>query len=183
MPGTHAPLFFLGTLVVKMADKIEAFKRLNVRLGKWLNAVAMAFLGVLICMTVADIFAIRVVSKPITGSPDIIGLIGLLITAFAYAQTQLLGRHIRVDFFLTRMPRATQKVLDIIADIMNVGFVGTVIAVMVRYGFQLIARGGGSPTLKIPLYPFTFAISLALIPVFLIHLTELTNAIARRTQK
>jgi len=143
----------------------------------WALRLSLAALGFLVCVTIIDILSNKLLHKPIHGSVDIIGRAFLVVVAFALARTQLLKRHIAVDFVTLRLPKRVRAITEAISNLFIALFLIAAIWACFEYGFNLQETKESSITLGIPSAPFVYAIAIAFCPIVLIHVKEFITSI------
>ena len=85
--------------------------------GKWVGALstwlcwvsALCILGMTL-LTSSDV-ALRYVGLPIKGTYDVVGLLGALVVALPIAHTQVLNRHVSMEFMAQRVTQAFHRML------------------------------------------------------------------------
>src|SRR4030066_266885 len=92
----------------KMIDRLERFAN---SFSKWLNWVAGIGLVGMLGLIVADIIGIKIFKHPIPGAIEVVAFFGVVVTAFAIAYTQVLRGHIKVEFFVMRLPTRVQAII------------------------------------------------------------------------
>ena len=155
----------------------RAFERLN---RKWANLfgwIAAAAVVCMLCLAMLDVVGGNIFRLRLSGSFDMIGLLGLIIAAFAMSRTQILNRNIYVDMLLTRLPKQAHNVLNVVADLLQILFAILLFWSSLKYAISLQASGEASMTMAIPFFPFAYAIVLSCIPLILILIMELIKAI------
>jgi TRAP-type C4-dicarboxylate transport system permease small subunit len=151
---------------------MKRFERIINSLSKWLNWVAGIGLVLMLLVIVVDIIGAKLFKSPLPGAVDIVGLLGIVVIAFAIAQTQVVHGHIEVEFFVTRIP---EKARNIIAGVIySLGMLLFVLLAWQSYDFgrTLQVSGEVSMSLGIPLYPFVYGTAFSCIVVFLVLLLQ-----------
>ena len=140
-------------------------------LNSILTFLAGIILIVMVLLTCANI-VFRMFWVPISGTYELMGFSGALLTAFALAYTQIKKGHIAVDVLVNIFPAKTRWVLAAINNAMC--FVFFILA-----GWQLAIKantlrttGEVTETLRIIYYPFTYAVALGCGVLALILLTD-----------
>jgi TRAP-type C4-dicarboxylate transport system permease small subunit len=128
----------------------------------------------LILVTV-DIVGSKVLSKPVPGAMDITSLLGILVIGFAMTQSYRMGRHIKVDFVTALLPDAVTKIIRLISLCLCTIFFIFVVWRMFLYANDLWEYGEKSLTVKIPLYPFAFALAVAFLPLIVVVPIQITK--------
>jgi TRAP-type C4-dicarboxylate transport system permease small subunit len=134
---------------------LEKFEKFNRSLSSWFEWIGLFGLLVVMFITCIDVIGAKLFLRPIFGAIDIVVLSQLVAISFACAFALILGRHVRVEFFVARLV----------------------------YGYSLQTGGEVSATARIPLYPFAYGIALASIPVCLVFLLEFLKSLTRIAKK
>jgi TRAP-type C4-dicarboxylate transport system permease small subunit len=110
---------------------------------------------------------------PVSGTYELMGFSGALLTAFALAYTQIKKGHIAVDVLVNVFPSKVQWVLAAINN-------GMCFIFFMLAGWQLAIKantlrttGEVTETLRIIYYPFTYAVALGCAVLALILLRDL----------
>jgi TRAP-type C4-dicarboxylate transport system permease small subunit len=161
-------------------NKIENF--IN-RLSSWFEWVGVAAMLLIMVITCVDVVGAKVFKLPVSGALDIVMLAQLIAISFAAAMTLSMGRHVQVEFFFYILPRRARTVINIIILLLCLGLFIIIIWRLSMLGYSFQKTGEYSPTAYIPFYPFTYGVSLASIPVFLVLLMDLVRSLMRREPK
>ena len=161
-------------------DKIEKFNR---SLSGWFEWIGLFGLLVVMFITCIDVIGAKVFLRPIFGALDIVMLSQLVAISFACPFALILGRHVRVEFFVARLPRRAQAVINSIISLLGLALFILIVWRLCVYGYSLQTGGEVSATALIPLYPFAYGIALACIPVCLIFFFEFLNSLTRIVQR
>ncbi len=145
----------------------------------WLNWVAGAGLVAMLLITIADIIGIKVLKSPVPGAIEIVGFLGVIITAFAIAFTYLKQGHIKVEFVTMRLSSGAQNVLTIFVSAISLALFVIIAWQSFRFGRVLQTTGEVSMTQGIPFYPFVYAISFCSLAVCLVLAGEMINLIVK----
>lgn len=156
---------------------MNGLKRLAWRLsraGEWIGTVGIL---VMVVVTCADVLGAKIFNRPVPGSTEIVSLVQVAVIIFAVAATQRERGHISVEMFVLKMPprlRATVKSLTSLAGLV-------LFSLLVWEGFALgneyLEAGEVTATILIPFYPFAWGFALALVPVVMMMLCDLVEAL------
>jgi TRAP-type C4-dicarboxylate transport system permease small subunit len=128
-------------------------------LSKLMHGTGSVALVLMMLFTVTDV-ALRFMGKPIMGSNDIIGVIGLLVIAFGVPQTTLIGGHIYVDTVVEKMGRRTKRNAGITTRLLSICLFVLLFSGGAMKAWEFQSKGEVSQTLHIPLcwviYAFAF---------------------------
>ena len=172
-----------------MSGKIDRLERFANSFSNWLNWVAGAGLVGMLALTVGDIFGIKLCQagvpffRPIPGGIEVVAFLGVVVTGFAIAYTQVLRGHIRVEFVTMRLPPRAQAVIAAFVALLGLALFILLGWQSVEYGLSLQATGTVSMTQKIPFYPFVHAIAFCCIPVCLLLAVEFLRSVMKAVKK
>jgi TRAP-type C4-dicarboxylate transport system permease small subunit len=161
---------------VTVLDKFEKFNRLVSSCFEW---VGLAGLLIMMFITCIDVIGAKLFLRPVFGAIDIVMLSQVVAISFAAAMTLILGRHVQVEFFITRLPRRVQAVTDSIVFFLGLFFFILVVWRLCVHGYHFQTGGEMSATASIPLYIFAYGIALASIPVCLVLLLGFLKSIGK----
>jgi len=170
-------------MVVVMSGKVERWQKFTSTFSNWLNWVAGIGLVGMLVLTVADIIGIKFFKSPVPGAIEIVGFLGIVVTAFAIAYTQVIRGHIQVEFFVQRLPRRLRA--SIIAFVSLLGVALFAVLAWRSYGFGRVLQTTGevSMTQNIPFYPFVYALAFCCLPVCLVLLGDFLSSVMKAMEK
>lgn len=163
-----------------MIERTEQISRL---LAGALVFVAIAALFSMMLVTWVDVIGGKLFTWPVPGLTDIVTSLQLIVIVSAIAVTEVRGMHVRVLFFVQKLPKRMQR-----------GFAGLAAAVMVvffalaawqgyEYGQSLFLAGETTSTILIPLWPLAFWLVLCCFAAGLVFLAQLLRSITRGAEK
>ncbi len=152
------------------------------RLSYWFNWIAGGGLVLMMLLTCADV-VMRSAGRPIPGTFEIVGFLGVIIAAFAIAYTQVLGGHIAIDYLVVRLSRRRQSIIRCITSLAGAGLFALIAWQSYLFAGNLWASGEVSPTEKIPFFPFVYGLALACLPVSLLLLLDFFKSLAQAVRK
>ncbi len=153
------------------------FEKFVSRFSHFLNLIAGVGLVVMALLIVLDIIGNKVFKFPLPGGIEYVGFLGVVVIAFAIAQTQYFHGHIEVEFIVQYLPQKIQRVLAIFVHICLLALWAVLAWRSVDFGIILQSTGEVSMTERIPFYPFVYAIALCCIPMFLVVLIQLLQVL------
>jgi TRAP-type C4-dicarboxylate transport system permease small subunit len=130
-------------------------------------------------VTNIDVIGAKLFLWPLRGTIDMVMLFQLVAIAFAGAITLIIGRHVRVEFFVNRLPRRAQAVTNSIVSLLGLGIFILIIWRLCLLGYSFQIGGETTASAHIPLYPFAYGAALGIIPVCLVLLHEFLSSLAR----
>jgi len=138
---------------------------------------------VMMAITCIDVVGAKAFRCPLLGSIDIVQLAQIVAIAFAASMALILGRHIQVEFFVTRLPRRAQAVINSIVLLLGFGLFIVIVWRLCVLGYSFQTAGESSATIYIPYYPFAYGIALACIPVCLVFLLRFLKSLKKEKEQ
>jgi len=163
---------------VKFTTWLDKLDRFNNRLSGWFERIGIAGLLLIVLITTIDVVGSKLFAWRLLGAIDIVMVFQIVAIAFAIAIALIVGRHVRVEFVVTRLPQRAQAVVDSIVNFLGLGLFILIIWRLIVLGYSFQTSGEVTATIYIPLYPFAYGISLASIPVCLVFLVGLLKSLA-----
>lgn len=117
--------------------------------------------------------------KPIPGAYELVCFLGAVAAAFAMAHTSIEGGHVSVNFVTRLLPAKIQAGFQI-----GTGFLGLILFTIISwqsfvYAQKIKALGEVSMTLRLPLYPFIYGVSLSALAVCAVLIAAVINEFAK----
>lgn len=147
------------------------------RLSDWGEWVGVVGIIVMVGITCVDVVGAKLFKYPVPGCIEIVSLAQVATIVFAVAATQKRGGHISVEMFVSSFP---PRIRSLVA--MLISFLGLVLFVLLIYegiglGNEYLDAGEVTATAQIPIYPFAYAFSVALLPIAMMMLVDVVNRI------
>jgi len=158
---------------------LDKFEKFNGRLSGWFEWIGVAGLLLMMLITISDVIGAKLFNSPLLGAMDWVRVFQSVAIAFACAVTLIIGRHVKVEFFVARLPRRAQAVTESIVLLLGLGLFVLIVWRLSVLGYSMQAGGEVSATAHIPRCLFAYGIALASIPVCLVFLQELLSSLAR----
>jgi TRAP-type C4-dicarboxylate transport system permease small subunit len=162
---------------------LDKFEKFNYRISNWFEWIGLAGILLMMAITCIDVVGAKVFHWRLFGAIDIVMLSQIVAISFAASMALILGRHIQVDFFITRLPRRAQAVIDSIVLLLVLGLFSLIIWRLFVLGYSFQTSGEQSQTADIPYYPFAYGIALASIPICLVLLLKFLKSLGRIMQR
>ena len=166
-----------------MSRIVERLEKFADKSSRWVTVIAGIALVGMLAITIADIVGIKLFSQPVPGAIEIVGYLGVLVTAFALSYTLLERGHVQVEFFTTRMPSRVQSAVSAFVSLLGLGLFALLAWRSFEYARIVQTTGQVSMTQRIPFHPFIYAIAFCCIPVCLVMLGQLLRAILQVVKK
>jgi TRAP-type C4-dicarboxylate transport system permease small subunit len=165
---------------VEGGSVLDTWERFNRRLSGWFEWIGLVGLLVMMVVTCIDVVGAKVFRSPLMGSIDIVQLAQTVAIAFAASMALILGRHIRVEFFIRLLPRRVGAVVNSFILLLGLGLFMVILWRLFLFAHLLQTSGDYSATIYIPYYPFAYGIAFACIPVCLVFLLEFLKSLTKK---
>ena len=162
---------------------LDTFERFNRRLSSFFEWIGLVGLLMIMVITCIDVVGAKVFLWRLLGALDIVMLSQIVAISFTAGMTLILGRHIQVEFFVARLPRRAQAIINSIILLLGFGLFIVIIWRLCVLGYSFQTAGESSMTIYIPYYPFAYSIALASIPVCLVFLLEFLKSLTKMVQR
>ena len=166
-----------------MSRIVERLEKFADKSSRWVTVIAGIALVGMLAITIADIVGIKLFSQPVPGAIEIVGYLGVLVTAFALSYTLVERGHVQVEFFTARMPPRVQSAVSAFVSLLGLGLFALLAWRSFEYARIVQTTGQVSMTQRIPFHPFIYAIAFCCIPVCLVMLGQLLRAILQVVKK
>ena len=153
-------------------------------ISKWLDPtsrilslVAAAALAVMMFLTFSDVSLRYIFNRPITGTLEITELLMFTLVIFGMVYCAYGKAHIRVDIFMTYLPRRTQSAFNIPAYGLAAIFYIFIIKQSIVFAITALEDRLGSYVLLIPFFPFVLLLILCATLLVLIFIRDMLQSI------
>jgi TRAP-type C4-dicarboxylate transport system permease small subunit len=141
---------------------MKSFVAMIRRADIWMNTVAEAVLVGMMMLTVIDV-GLRTFGTPIVGTYEMVAIAGAIVIGFAVPKTSWDRGHVFVDLLVENRSRAIKNGLFIATRIVGIIIYALLSWNLMKKGMVLQKAGEVSLTLRIPLYPAAYALSLCFL--------------------
>jgi TRAP-type C4-dicarboxylate transport system permease small subunit len=153
------------------------------RISYYLNWISGIGLIAMAALAVGDIIGNKAFKYPLPGGIEVVAFLGVVVSAFSIAHTQIQRGHIEVEFIIERFPKRLQRAIYIFNDICLVVLWAIIAWRTFDYALILQNTGEVSMTERIPFYPFVYGIALCSVLTFLVFIVQLVREIGRVVKK
>lgn len=160
--------------------KASFFENLVTGFSSWFNKVASAALVVMMLLSCADIFMRYLFSKPITGTYDVVSLMGAVLASFAMPYTMLKKGHVAVEILVQALSRGKQLVIETFTHLLGISLFIVLVWQAVLLARDMKAAGEVTPTLLVPFYPIVYCMALCFLALSLAILVNLLHIWTKR---
>ena len=113
--------------------------------------VASAALVVMMLLTSADVFMRYLFNRPITGTYDVVGLLGAVLAAFAMPYTMLKKGHVAVEILVQSLSRGKQLIIETFTHLLGISLFLVLVWQAILLSRDMKAAGEVTPTCAPPL--------------------------------
>lgn len=139
-----------------------------------MNTVSEFVLVLMMMLTVVDV-ALRALGSPIVGTYELVAIAGAVVIGFAVPQTSWDRGHVYVDFLIENRSPAVRNAFFIGTRIVGIIIYALLSWNLLKKGMTLQRAEEVSLTLRIPMFPAAYALSLC----FLVQCFSLVTDIFR----
>jgi TRAP-type C4-dicarboxylate transport system permease small subunit len=162
---------------------LEKFEKYNQRISGWFEWAGVAGLLAMMFATLIDVVGAKLFKTPLLGATDWVSVFQSLAIAFACAMALIIGRHVRVEFIVTKLPQRAQAVIESIVSLLVLGLFVLIVWRLAAMGSYFQAAGERTCTAPIPRCLPAYWIALASIPVCLVVLQRLISSIIQAVKR
>jgi TRAP-type C4-dicarboxylate transport system permease small subunit len=152
-----------------------------VRVMKGMREISCISLIFIVVFTMVDIIC-RAIYKPIVGTYELVSFAGAMTIGFALPITAWEKGHIFMEFIVERLSARTQTLISGFTRVLVMLlflFIGIALYVV---GSEMRTSGEIALSLKIPVYPIVYAVSIVCFFLCLIYIFEIVM-IARKSHE
>jgi TRAP-type C4-dicarboxylate transport system permease small subunit len=154
-----------------MKTFLATFKRIT----GWMNALAGVAVVFMMLLTAVDV-VMRTFGTALVGAYELVSVAAAVVAGFALPKTSWDGGHVSVDFLLVgRSPRVRNSML-VCTKMMGIALCAALSLYFYKKGIYLFRTGEVSLTLHLPLYPFSFGLSVCMFMECWILITDICRA-------
>jgi TRAP-type C4-dicarboxylate transport system permease small subunit len=140
--------------------------------------VGEVFLFGIMVLTVCDVVSRYCFNYPIMGTIELVELMLAIMVFLGLAYATQKG-HIVVEVIFILLPVKARAIVAFITSLMGLGFFIAVLFSMIIIAKEQIANNNLSGVLKMPIYPVTIAIVLAVAVMWLVLLVEFLGGLIK----
>jgi TRAP-type C4-dicarboxylate transport system permease small subunit len=148
----------------------------------WMNVVAEAVLVIMMMLTVTDV-VLRAFGKPIVGTYELVAMAGAIVIGFAVPKTSWERGHVFVDFLIENRSPAIKNGFFVFTRIVGMVIYGLLSWSLLLKGTVLHSAGEVSLTLRVPVYPAAFALSLCFFVQVFVLVADILRINENKEQK
>lgn len=157
-------------------------KKAAIKVSSFLDYLARWVLTALMVLVVGNVI-MRFLGSPIQGTVEFVEFLNAVVIGLALAYCATQGGHIFVTFFVERLNKTAQLVIDIVIDLLVLAFLVLAVSRLYIYGQSMYQLGQVSLTTQTPYYPFVYTIVVGMLAYCLVVVGDIINNIAKAVRK
>ena len=162
---------------------MHRLRRVIASISRWSNIAGEICLAAMVVLVTGNILLRLTPVGPVLGTFELTGYLGALLIAFALAHNQVKRRNIAVEFLVSRLPRRTQNVIDMVVFCISTCLYGVISWRCVAEAIHLSSTGEVSPTLSLPFYPVLIVIGTGCALLGLVLFTDFLQSLSEVFKK
>jgi TRAP-type transport system small permease protein len=129
-------------------------ERFSLAINRLLAHIGSIGLGLLMFLTVADVFGRYLLNRPVTGTFELTEMSMVLIVFLALGLAQHHNEHISLDLAYNYFTSRLKKVTDLSVDVINLAVVIAMTWQLYNYCVRMLDGNYTTAVLQLPIYPF-----------------------------
>lgn len=162
--------------------KVSFFEKAVTGFSSWFNMVASAALVAMMLLTCSDVFMRYLFNSPITGTYDLVGLMGAVLASFAMPYTMLKKGHVAVEILIQSLSRGKQLVIETFTHLLGISLFLVLVWQAILLSRDMKAAGEVTPTLLLPFYPILYCMAVCFFGLCLAILVNLLHVWTKRAK-
>lgn len=162
--------------------KASFFEKTVAGIGSLFNMVASAALVGMMLLTCTDVFMRYLFNNPITGTYDLVSLMGAVLVSFAMPYTMLKKGHVAVEILIQSLSRGKQLVIETLTHLLGISLFLVLVWRAILLSWDMKAAGEVTPTLLLPFYPILYCMSVCFLCLCLAILVNLIHVWTKRAK-
>ena len=132
-----------------------------------------------VVLITADACGRYLLSHPIPGAVELAEMMLAAVVFLSLADTEVVGRHIRVEVVVSRLPHRAQVVTEVLATILGMSAFGLMTWQLMKHALIEKSMGSATETLMLPLFPVLLIMTLGAFCLSLVFLTRLIELLCK----
>jgi len=162
--------------------KASFFEKAVTGIGSSFNMVASAALVGMMLLTCTDVFMRYLFNNPITGTYDLVSLMGAVLASFAMPYTMLKKGHVAVEILIQTLSRGKQLAIETFTHLLGISLFLVLFWRAILLSWDMRAAGEVTPTLLLPFYPILYCMAVCFLVLCLAILVNLIHVWTKRAK-
>lgn len=150
--------------------------RFNSLLNRGMAGVAGVTLIAMMGVTVLDIF-LRLFSRPLTGTFEIVSWLAAVTTAFSLGYTQNYRQHVAIDLVVNKLGTRACASIEAVVNVVSLALFAAVVYEIIAYAGGLRASGSLSETMKVIYYPWVYLVAVGTVGLVVALLADFFHSL------
>ena len=159
------------------------WERQIARVLLWFLYVGMAFLVIMMVLTVVHALGRYFLGQPIPGLVEMSSFMLVIIIFLAAAYTEVVKGHIVIGIAVDRLSERTQAIIDSITYVLSLVLASVALWQSVVRGILIMEVGKVTSVLAIPHFPFIYVLAFGWVILGLAILLHLIHFVARAVRR
>jgi TRAP-type C4-dicarboxylate transport system permease small subunit len=155
--------------------KMSFFEKSVTRVSTVFNVIASASIFAMMLLTCLDVSMRYFFSRPITGTYDLVGIMGAVIASFSMPYTMLQKGHVAVEILIQLLSKRKQLVVETATHTIGILLCLVLVWQCILLALDMAAAGEVTATLLIPFYPIVYCMAAGFFVLCLAILLNLIN--------
>lgn len=151
--------------------------------SKFIDRIAGWGIIAIMLLIVVNVLMRTLVGQSILGAYEHVGFLSALVIGWSLANCAIEDDHIKVEFLMEKFPQRIQEFVNIIINIMTVGFLSVAFWKLIEYAESVRISGQVSPTTQFPFYPFIYMIAVGIAVLCLVNFAQGVQCIRKVVKK
>ncbi len=121
--------------------------------------------------------ALRAFGAPFPGAIEIVAWLAALTSGLALGYTQVHRGHVAIALLVERWPKRVQAALEAVISLLAMFLFAVVSYRLMVYAARLAEVGSLSETMKLPYYPFVYALAIGFVSLTLALLFDVWRSV------
>ena len=147
-------------------------EKLVVMVMRGMRATSCVSLVFIIALTIVDIIC-RAIYKPIVGTYELVSFAGAVTISLALPMTAWEKGHVYMEFVVERLSARTQALFSVITRVLVILLFFFIGVALYTVGTEMMTSGEIALSLKIPVYPIVYAVSIVCFFLCIIYIFEI----------
>jgi TRAP-type C4-dicarboxylate transport system permease small subunit len=160
--------------------RLPFFEKAVTGFSFWFNLVASASLLLIMLLTCLDISMRYFFSSPITGTYDLVSLLGAVLASFAMPYTMLQKGHVAVEILIQSLSKGKQLFIETLTHLLGISLFLVLVWQAIIHAEDMKAAGEVTPTLLVPFYPILYCMAVCFFGLCLAILVNLIQIWTKR---
>ena len=137
-------------------DLIAKFEKIVFTFAKYLCTISSILLALMMFLAASDVILRYLFHRPLTGAKGMVEVMLALCTSLGVAYSEVIKRHITIDFLTNRLSEKTKYSFEAATDVLSTGILVVVSYALFKYAYLMKTSGLVVGDIDIPIYPFVY---------------------------